>query len=128
MIKEKRLTPIRAIRKECLNCMGQSFEAVNLCVSNRCGLWDYRLGKRNNQAKLTPIKAIREFCRQCVDGEYSRIVGCDVINCKVREFRFGKNPARKGIAGNVEALKKARVNLTLSRQGCEKIKNKCIEC
>ena len=42
------LTPIKAIRAHCLDCMcGQSNE-VKLCPSKDCSLYPYRLGKNPN--------------------------------------------------------------------------------
>lgn len=41
----KKLTPLKAIRKNCLNCMGDSFREVKLCPSNDCPLFNYRFGK-----------------------------------------------------------------------------------
>lgn len=42
----KRLTPIRAIRKYCLGCSGESWLEVKLCVIEDCPLYPYRFGKR----------------------------------------------------------------------------------
>jgi len=38
------LTPIRVIRKMCLECLG-SYRAVRECVDTKCYAWEYRLGK-----------------------------------------------------------------------------------
>jgi len=38
-----RLTPLRAIRRYCLNCAG-SFKAIKHCMSFDCPLYIYRLG------------------------------------------------------------------------------------
>lgn len=40
------LTPIRAIRKHCLECVGWSYETVKACTAPTCPLFPYRLGKR----------------------------------------------------------------------------------
>ena len=40
-----RYTRLRAIRRECLNCMGGSVDAVKECDTERCSLRAYRLGK-----------------------------------------------------------------------------------
>lgn len=44
MGKEKRLTPIKAIRAKCLECSGDSVNEVKLCVIPDCPLYPYRLG------------------------------------------------------------------------------------
>ncbi|MBU0478762.1 hypothetical protein KKC91_09385 [bacterium] len=41
----KRLTPIKAIRKKCLDCMCNQSKEVKLCTSPNCPLYPYRLGK-----------------------------------------------------------------------------------
>ncbi len=48
---EKRLTPIKAIRAKCLDCMGGSAKGVRLCNIPECSLFPYRLGK--NPARTT---------------------------------------------------------------------------
>jgi hypothetical protein len=40
------LTPIRAIRKFCVECFGFSVYEVARCTSPNCPLFPYRLGKR----------------------------------------------------------------------------------
>ena len=43
---ENRLTPVRAIRKKCLDCCGGSRKLIRECEIHDCPLWPYRLGKR----------------------------------------------------------------------------------
>lgn len=46
---KKILSPIKAIRKNCIDCMcGQSKE-VRLCPSKDCPLYPYRFGKNPNR-------------------------------------------------------------------------------
>lgn len=40
------LTPIKAIRKKCLDCCCWSFKEVELCTARLCPLWPFRMGKR----------------------------------------------------------------------------------
>jgi hypothetical protein len=42
----KKLTPIKSIRKNCIECSGGSFSEVYNCGITDCPLWIYRLGKR----------------------------------------------------------------------------------
>lgn len=45
MDKEKRLTPIKAIRAKCLECSGSNNAEVRNCVIPSCPLYPYRMGK-----------------------------------------------------------------------------------
>lgn len=51
-----KLTPIKAIRKKCLNCSNEQWIEVKRCPIEECPLWEYRLGRR-------PPK--------CVEGDFS---------------------------------------------------------
>jgi len=42
----KRLTPIQAIRRNCLECCGGDYREVEFCTSPQCSLYPYRLGHR----------------------------------------------------------------------------------
>jgi hypothetical protein len=42
----KLLTPIKAIRTKCLDCMCQQPKEVRLCPDQACTLWPYRMGRR----------------------------------------------------------------------------------
>lgn len=47
-------SPGKAIRRECLACMGNSPQSVADCPSTRCALWPYRFGanpRTNRQAR-----------------------------------------------------------------------------
>lgn len=48
---EKRLTRGEAIRKFCLQCMGDSAYEVRLCTAPACPLFRYRLGNENKAIK-----------------------------------------------------------------------------
>lgn len=41
----KVLTPIKAIREKCLNCVCGSAHEVKLCPCNDCSLYPFRFGK-----------------------------------------------------------------------------------
>jgi hypothetical protein len=43
------LTPIKAIRRHCLSCSGDSPKEVRLCVIPECPLYPFRLGKNPNR-------------------------------------------------------------------------------
>lgn len=44
-MRQKRLTPIKAIRAKCMECSGGSFKEVRECHITDCALHPYRLGK-----------------------------------------------------------------------------------
>jgi hypothetical protein len=46
MEKMKILTPIKAIRKKCLDCSNGQYLEVRNCLDTDCPLYVYRLGKR----------------------------------------------------------------------------------
>lgn len=43
------LTPLKAIRAKCLDCMAGSTHEVNACASGKCPLHPYRSGKNPNR-------------------------------------------------------------------------------
>ena len=45
------MTPIKAIKEKCLDCMCGSFNEVKLCPSTNCSLYPFRLGKNPNIKK-----------------------------------------------------------------------------
>jgi hypothetical protein len=53
---QKRLTPIKAIRKICLECMGYSWVEVKRCIRSECPLFEFRFGKNpaRKGRKLSP--------------------------------------------------------------------------
>lgn len=48
MADEKHITPLKAIRLKCLDCMAGSSNEVQLCPSRDCPLFRFRLGKNPN--------------------------------------------------------------------------------
>ena len=42
----KKLTPIKAIRKHCKDCSGNSTKEVANCLISNCSLYPYRMGMR----------------------------------------------------------------------------------
>ena len=46
------LTPVKAIRKMCLQCQSQSPKAVRLCEAVTCPLWEFRFGKNPHKKGL----------------------------------------------------------------------------
>ena len=47
-------TPVKAIRKYCLECCLEKPSEVRLCAAKDCALWPYRMGKNPfHQRKMT---------------------------------------------------------------------------
>ena len=51
MDKEKRLTPLKAIRKFCIECQGKSMKEVRLCQNVNCIFWGFRMGHKPKTEK-----------------------------------------------------------------------------
>jgi hypothetical protein len=63
--KEVQITTLRAIRYQCIECMGFCISEIAKCTSPLCSLFPYRfgknvslLGKRKNNLKLAQQKAV----------------------------------------------------------------------
>lgn len=46
------LTPMKAIRKKCLECSGGQPKEVRLCVIPSCALYPYRMGHRPEKTMI----------------------------------------------------------------------------
>ncbi len=53
-------TPIKTIRKKCLDCTGGQYKQVRYCTVFSCPLYPYRMGKRPTQSTLESIKQYYE--------------------------------------------------------------------
>ena len=49
-------TPVKAIRKKCLDCCCGSHKEVNECTVIKCAIYPYRFGRRPDGATLDTIK------------------------------------------------------------------------
>lgn len=58
-----KLTPLKAIKKHCLECSGFEKKQVRECVIKDCVLYEYRLGKNPNR-KGSTIKKLSAFSSQ----------------------------------------------------------------
>ena len=62
MKTKKPLTPLQAIRKQCLECVGNCREDVRTCTGGDCPLWPYRFGTnpyRKDKALSEAEKKVR---------------------------------------------------------------------
>ena len=53
-------TPIKAMRKKCLDCCCGQVKEVRLCQAVECALWAYRFGRRPTKAILDTINEFYE--------------------------------------------------------------------
>lgn len=84
------LTPLRAIRKYCLEC-NHTAKEVRLCTVEGCSLFKNRFGKGRGRY----LKVIRAKCADCAENA-TVIRNCPIKGCFLRAFRMGTNPSRKG--------------------------------
>jgi hypothetical protein len=54
-----RLTPIKAIRFKCLDCMCGSSREVELCTAQDCPLFEYRFGRRPTPQESAQVKSVK---------------------------------------------------------------------
>lgn len=45
------MTPVKAIREKCLDCMSGQTSEVRQCPCKDCSMWPFRMGKNPNRAK-----------------------------------------------------------------------------
>ena len=50
-------TPIKAMRKKCLDCTCGQFIEIRKCPVINCALYPYRMGSRPDQATIDNLKA-----------------------------------------------------------------------
>lgn len=62
--EQRILTPLRAIRKKCLDCSAGSPNEVRCCEILDCPLYPYRLGKSPNRKPRELTEDQREVLRQ----------------------------------------------------------------
>lgn len=48
-----KLTPMKAIRKKCLDCCSGQHTEVRACTIKNCPLWGYRMGHRPKGEQFT---------------------------------------------------------------------------
>lgn len=49
-------TPIKAIRKKCLDCCNHQSKEVRLCTMINCAIYPYRFGRRPDKSIVDTIK------------------------------------------------------------------------
>ena len=50
-------TPIKAIRKKCLDCTCNQYEEIRYCTAVDCPLYPYRMGRRPDKSTIDALKS-----------------------------------------------------------------------
>lgn len=88
-----KLSPLRAVRKYCLWCMGEQPNEVLLDPADECPLFLLRFGHKVKG--LSVLKQIKARCKDCCES----VKKCDALDCQIYPYRFGHNPSRAGLGG-----------------------------
>lgn len=88
----KNLSPLKAIRKHCLDCSDGAYSEVRECRVADCILHKYRFGKRVTSESLSSLKIIRKCCIDCQGDSLKGVKQCTSNSCALYPFRLGKNP------------------------------------
>ncbi len=94
----KKLTPLKAIRKKCVNCSGFELKRVRECPfdgikDEECSLYPLRMGKGSRAT----LRRIRAYCLWCCLEQRHEVRLCPATKCPIWEYRFGKRP-KKGVS------------------------------
>ena len=112
------LTPLKAIRKKCVDCAGQEPSQVKECEHKKCELYPLRMGKGTRAT----LRIIRAYCISCSVGQKHEVRHCPAKGCSLWAYRFGRRPKKKapdlpeidsteGLLGTVVAKEVQRVRL-----------------
>ena len=99
MSRHTKRSPLKAIRAFCVECQGDSFQAVSECKDTACPFYAYRSGDALPAGQHKPMSAIKAYCfGNCLPGaSREAIADCQGNKayagpCPVFPFRLGKNP------------------------------------
>ena len=97
-----KMTPLKVLRAYCLWCCAGQSKEVELCPSEECPLYPFRLGRNPKDKQMTALKAIR---LRCVDCRQSAILAgkCREVTCDLHPYREGRNPKLAG-KGNIKNI------------------------
>lgn len=93
MSTSSKITPLKHVRKFCVECCGGNSREVALCTATQCPIYDYRFGKRAD-AKYRPILSIRKKCYDCCEGTSKAIQKCQFKACYLWVYRLNKRPTQ----------------------------------
>lgn len=95
----KTLTPLKAIRKKCINCQGHEVKEVRFCIHEDCPLHSLRMG----HGSRSTLQKIRAFCLWCCDGQRKEVELCPTEDCSLWEYRFGRRPQTRQLSSKIGA-------------------------
>ena len=112
------LTPGRAIRKFCIDCVG-GFDKVRACGGDSlqdgpCIFLPHRIGRGRPK-----VRTIRKMCLYCMGGRQPLVKDCSSKGCFLNPYRMGRNPnfpRRVGLYGGL----RARIDQTTPGKGSGK--------
>jgi hypothetical protein len=110
---ERNLTPRRAIRQNCIDCVGGASE-VSDCRGDKlfdgsCLFYPHRMGRGRPSVRL-----IRKYCLHCMGGSAQLVRECPSKKCPFLPWRMGHRPkvkARKLSDKQLKALLAGRCKL-----------------
>ncbi len=99
---QNKMTPRRAIRKNCIDCIGGATE-VRDCQGDKlfdrpCLFYPYRMGRGRPSVRL-----IRKNCLWCRGGSAPLVRNCPSKTCLFLPYRMGKSPAHAGLPGRFKS-------------------------
>jgi len=115
---QSNVTPLQAIRRFCIQCVGNEPFQVSTCGGDKClnggcdkngvcYFYKYRMGKGRPSVKL-----IRKMCLWCQVGSDQFVRECgeveDNLGCSLHPYRMGKNPNMAGKQMSQSSLKNLR--------------------
>lgn len=109
-------TPLEAVHRFCVECVGGSAHEVRACGGDRCRkggcdskgvclFYRYRLGTGRPR-----LHVIRKTCLWCQGGSPNLVKDCRSRTCTLHPFRLGRNP-------NISEQKRAALRMAAQRRG-----------
>jgi hypothetical protein len=115
---ERNLTPRRAIRKHCIDCVGSVPETRD-CQGDKlfgdpCLFYPYRMGRGRPSVRL-----IRKYCLQCMGGSAQLVRECPSSKCPFLPWRMGHRPKAKALKPSDKHLKALVAGRSMLKRGKE---------
>jgi hypothetical protein len=96
-------TPLKTIRKNCIECCNGSSNEVELCQVAQCKLYPFRYGKKPKiKIEGSALQNIKKHCYECSIKNHATVRNCHIPECALYIYRLGHNPKRAGMGGNIK--------------------------
>lgn len=89
----KNLTPLKSIRRYCLECCNSQPGEVKNCPTEDCVFFNLRMGKKLQKGSL--CKIIKQKCWDCGEGSTQEVRKCEITDCPLHRYRLGRSPAHQ---------------------------------